>query len=459
MSRGSTHRPSEHFAAIARLSAPIYVAQIAVFANAVADTIFAGHYHVDHLAAIGLGSAIWASLFLPTMGVLQGLSPIIGRCFGAGDFATIGRHLRAGAWLALALSVPMLIVFAFPEGVLQLAQVPAGVRPLTKAYLHALAFGVPALMLARVFYAFAPAAGHPRAVMVMNVGAMAVKLPLSYALVNGAWGFPELGGPGCGVASAVAYWLMLATAIATLWFDPSYRRFQLWNRSWRFDARTLGAILRLGLPIGASILVEVTSFTFMALFLARLGATVSGAQQIVTNLAALLFMLPLSMGIATQVLISQSLGATLTIEARGLALDGMRLAAACASVVCIGVWLARDWIIGGYTNDPGVARIAYQLFPVLLLFHWFDAQQVTVLQALRGYQQTVVPTLIYAFSLWGIGLGVGYLAAFAPWPAIWPNVPLGAIGLWWAQTASLAVAGAALFWEFRRISRPGHVPQ
>ena len=291
----------------------------------------------------------------------------------------------------------------------------------------------------------------------MNVGAMAVKLPLSYALVNGAWGLPELGGPGCGVASAVAYWLMLAMAVVTLRYGRSYSRFHIWNGSWRFDATTLRAILRLGVPIGTSILVEVTSFTFMALFLAKLGATVSGAQQIVTNLAALLFMLPLSMGIATQVLISQALGANQTVEARGLAFDGMRLAALCASVVCIGVWLGRDWIIGGYTSDPGVASIAYQLFPVLLLFHWFDAQQVTALQALRGYQQTVVPTLIYAFSLWGIGVGVGYMFAFAPWPALWPNFPLGAIGFWWAQTASLAVAGAALFWDFRRISRPGHI--
>ena len=129
------------------------------------------------------------------MGILQGLSPIIGRFFGAGDFSAIGRHLRAGAWLALALSIPMMLVFAFPDAALELAQVPAGVRPLTRNYLHALAFGVPALMLARVFYAFAPAAGHPRAVMTMNVVAMTLKLPLSYALVNGAWGLPELGGP------------------------------------------------------------------------------------------------------------------------------------------------------------------------------------------------------------------------------------------------------------------------
>ena len=446
---------TRHFAAITRLSAPIFVAQVAVLANAVADTIITGHYKADHLAAIGLGSAIWASVFIPLMGILQGLSPIIGRHFGAGEPDAIGRQVRAGAWLAVALTVPTVIAFAFPDPILRLAQIPDNVRPLTRAYLQALACGVPALMLARVFYSFAPAVGHPRAVMAINVAALAFKVPLSYAFVHGAWGFPELGGPGCGVASAIIYWLMLALAAASLWYGEAYRRYGVLSGSWRFDGATIAGILRLGGPIGGSILIEVTAFVFMSLFLARLGATVSGAQQIVTNLASLLFMLPLSLGIGTQVLISQSLGAKRPDEARSVALDGMRLTVVCASVICILVWVFRGGIIGLYTNDPGVAAIAFELFPILVVFHWFDSVQCSATQSLRGYRQTLVPMLIYAVALWGIGLGVGYMLAFAPWPTRWFPAPLGATGFWWAQSLSVAVAAIALHWEFGRISRTG----
>ena len=442
-----------HFATIIRLSAPIFVAQIAVMANAVADTIITGHYKADHLAAIGLGSAIWASIFLPLMGILQGLSPIIARHFGAGEPLAIGRQVRAGSWLALALSVPMVIAFTFPDAILRLAQIPDSVRPLTRAYLQALACGVPALMLTRVFYAFAPAVSRPRAVMAINVAALACKIPLSYAFVHGVWGLPELGGPGCGVASAIIYWLMLGLACATLWHGAPFRRYEIRGGSWRFDGHTIAAILRLGVPIGGSILIEVTAFVFMALFLARLGATVSGAQQIAANLAALLFMLPLSLGIGTQVLIGQALGAKRQDAARSVAHDGMRLSIGFASAICVVVWLFRDAIIGAYTSDPGVASIAFELFPILLVFHWFDAIQCSATQSLRGYRQTLVPMLIYAFALWGIGLGLGYVLAFAPWPAWWPATPLGAVGFWWAQTASLAVAAVALHWEFARISR------
>jgi MATE family multidrug resistance protein len=191
----------------------------------------------------------------------------------------------------------------------------------------------------------------------------------------------------------------------------------------------------------------------MALFLARLGATVSGAQQVVSNLAGLLFMLPLSLGIGTQVLISQALGARLPGKARSIAGDGMRLTIGCASAVCLAVWLFRDTIVGLYTSDPAVALIAFELFPILIVFHWFDAVQCSATQSLRGYRQTLVPMLIYAFALWGIGLGVGYLLALTAWPTVWSTLPLGAAGFWWAQAASLAVAAGALCWELARISR------
>ena len=440
------------YRAILRMSAPIFVAQVAVLANGVADTVITGHYKADHLAAIGLGSAIWASVFIPLMGVIQGLSPIIGRHFGAGDARAIGREVRAGVWLASALTIPILLLFAFPDPILELAQIPDTIRPLTRFYLQALAVGVPALMLARVFYAFAPAVSHPRAVMGINLLALVVKVPLSYALVHGRWGLPELGGPGCGVASAIIYWLMLVLAVVSLRYTTQYRRYEVWSGSWRFDPKTLGGILKLGLPIGASIFIEVTAFVFMALFLARLGPTVSGAQQVISNFAALLFMMPLSLGIGTQVLISQALGANRPDRARRTAHDGMRMTSGFATVVCALLWIFREQIVGFYTSDAGVAALCLSLMPMLVLFHWFDAAQCSATQALRGYRQAVIPMVMSAITLWGIGLGLGYVLAFAKLPSIWPTA-YGPQGFWWAQTLSLVVVAVALHWEFRRISR------
>src|SRR5258706_6148980 len=113
---------SAHVAGIIRISAPIFVAQVAVLSNAVADTIITGHYQADHLAGIGLGASIWAAVFIPLMGIVQGLSPIVARHYGANEPLAIGRQLRAGVWARLALSVVIVLAFAFPDWILRSAQ-------------------------------------------------------------------------------------------------------------------------------------------------------------------------------------------------------------------------------------------------------------------------------------------------------------------------------------------------
>ena len=67
--------------------------------------------------------------------------------------------------------------------------------------------------------------------------------------------------------------------------------------------------LHVGIPIGLSTFFEVSSFTLMAIFVARFGSEAVSAHQIVANITSLCYMLPLSIGIASSVLISQCLGA------------------------------------------------------------------------------------------------------------------------------------------------------
>jgi MATE family multidrug resistance protein len=66
--------------------------------------------------------------------------------------------------------------------------------------------------------------------------------------------------------------------------------------------------LQLGVPAGLAIMVEVTSFTLMALFIARQGTTAAAAHQIAANMAAVLYMVPLSLAIATSTRVSYWLG-------------------------------------------------------------------------------------------------------------------------------------------------------
>jgi multidrug resistance protein, MATE family len=212
-------------------------------------------------------------------------------------------------------------------------------------------------------------------------------------------------------------------------------------------------LLKLGLPMGLSYLIEVTSYTFMAVFITHFGTTILAGHQITANLGAVLYMTPLSIGIATSTLVSQALGAQRRDEARTLALHGILLAGCMAVIWMTLVLCFRHQIISAYTPNPQVVAAALPLVTIVAFYHLFDSIQCSTGFVLRAYKITVVPTLIYAVALWGVGLGGGYIAGFNV-PGNLPEGLTGARGFWLANMASLVIAAAALLVYWLRISRP-----
>jgi MATE family multidrug resistance protein len=172
--------------------------------------------------------------------------------------------------------------------------------------------------------------------MLLQMGGLALKVPLSTALVFGlpALGLPALGVAGCGIATCLAMWTQVAVAWTVIRRDPFYAPFRLTGRGpLRPDRKAIWQHLKLGVPTGASVLVEVTGFSFMAIFIARLGATPVAGHQLVTNLVSLMFMMPLAMANATGTLVAQNLGAGRPVDARRIGWHGLAIGCGVAAVV------------------------------------------------------------------------------------------------------------------------------
>ena len=433
---------------IASLAWPVLIGQWAALAYGVLDTAMAGHASPRDLAAVALGASIYTSAFVGLMGVLMALNPVIAHHFGARRDAAIGRAWFQGIWLSFALTALGVTLLGFPDVWLVMSNVDPEVRDGVSGYLRAIAFALPAALIFRSMYAFNTAVSRPKLIMLINLIGLALKAPLNYVLIYGKFGFPELGATGCGVATAIVMWLIIAVGGFIMVRDPFYRRFEIrfsWPR-WA-DQKEL---LRLGIPIGLSHLIEVTSFTFMALLAARLGTSVTGGHQITSNLAALSFMMPMSIAVATSTLVAQALGADDRALARRIAYAGWRLALCGACLVSSVVYFGRTTIVGWYTSDASVAAVAMTLLPVLAVFHLFDAQQAVAGFVLRAYKRTLAPLLTYAVALWGLGLLGGYWIAFHP---VLNDTGLGARGLWLAASLSLALAGIVLFLYLAKVSK------
>jgi MATE family multidrug resistance protein len=443
------------YAEIFRLGWPVFIGQVAVVSNGVIDTIMAGRYSTVDLAGVGVGAAIYFSVFIALMGVLLALTPIASQLYGANRYSEIGEEVRQSTWLALALGVACFALLRYPDPVLALTRLPADVEERARGYLAAISWGVPAALLFRVFYGFSTAVARPRVVMALNLIGLAFKVPLNLVFMYGHWGAPELGGVGCAVSSSVIAWVSCVLAWSWCFLEAAYRRYHVFARwSWP-DAKRLGRIVALGLPIGLTFFIDVTGFTFMALFIARLGAQNSAAHQIAANFAALLFMLPLAVGNAASVLVGHAIGARQFQVARATGLAGLAMGFGCALAIAALVSLSAQRIAAFYTSDAEVMKLAGALLAFVAVYHLFDAIQAVAVNVLRGYKRAVIPMVIYAVALWGVGLGGGYTLGLTAVDLSWLGIPTpwGARGFWLAAIASLALAGSLVTLYFLRVSR------
>ena len=339
---------------IAHLAWPVLVGQVAVLAFGTIDTLLLARQGPTELAALAVGSATYITVFVGLMGVLLAIGPIVGQLFGAGQHLEAGRQAHQGVWLALLLSLGGCALLVWPEPILRWAQAEGAVEASVRGYLATLAFALPAALLFTVYRGFNTAVSRPRAVMRLQLLGLAVKLPLSMALAWGvpAWGVPALGAVGCGLATAIVMWVQCLAAAWTLVRDPFYDRFALLGRGLdRPDVAMLKGQLRLGVPMGAGILIEVTGFTFMAIFIARLGTEAVAGHQITSNLVALLFMVPLSLSNAISTLVAQRLGAQDLEDARRLVWNGLRLTLGLALLLAGGIYLLREPVVALYTRQ------------------------------------------------------------------------------------------------------------
>jgi multidrug resistance protein, MATE family len=433
---------------IVKLGWPVLIAQLAVMINGVIDTVMAGRLSAADLAAVGIGASIYISIFVTLMGVLIALTPVVAQLYGAGRLEEVGEEVRQSVWLGMLLSVVAFVLIYFPDPFLALAQVAPEVEVKTRSYLRSIAWGIPASLMFRVFYSFTTAVSRPRVIMALNLSGLALKIPLNLVFMYGYVGMPALGGPGCAVSSTIISWIAAAAAWTVCRFDGGYRPFGIFARwSWPRWGELL-RLVQIGLPIGFNFLVDVTSFTFMALFIARLGVASSGGHQIAANLTSLIYMMPLAMASATGVLTGQAIGAGDARRARLTGIVGIGIGLACACVVGLLVWLGRDWIAGLYTRDGEVKAVAVTLLAYVAGYHLFDATSAIAVSALRGYKKTVVPMLFNIVALWGIGLGGGYALALGP------SMHLGAPGFWIAGTAGVVTGSVLIVLYFLRVSRP-----
>jgi len=406
----------------------VLAGQLAVVAFGVTDTLIAGRYDSHSLAVLSVSSAIYITVYVALIGVIQALLPLFAELYGAKKFEKIGVIFRQTLYVWLCLSVIGFLILISPYFVLQWTKVPAELQTDIQSYLGLLALALPPALFFRLYSSFNQSIGKPRLVTWLQIGGLVVKIPLSILFVFGFSFIPEMGLMGCALATVIVTFGMALIAIV------------LMKTSWE----QLKQMARLGIPNGFSVLVEVTSFTLMALFIARLGTAAAASHQIAANMTALLYMIPLSFSIAISARVSYWIGSRDFLKMREAIVIGFQLIGLEAILMATVLWVFSSEIALLYAKDPEVADIAAKLLILIGFYHLGDALQTLCFFILRSFKITLVPMLLYSVILWGVGLSGGYMLAYHGFPGISPMQSPHAF--WLMSLSALALVGACLLY-------------
>ena len=439
------------FKVIAKHAGTVLVGQLAVMVFGITDTIVAGRYSDTSLAALSVASAVYVSVFVALMGTLQALLPVWAELHGAGKADEVGPSFRQAFYLCgLTIGLGVLILLS-PGAVLRWTDVPPALRDEAERYLSVLALALAPALLFRMYSTLNQSLGKPLLVTALQLGALLIKIPLSIWFVFGGAGLEPQGVVGCAWATLVVNYSLFAVATWMIRTHPLYQPYKIWQPLEAPRWRQIAGFARLGIPGGLGIMVEVTSFTLMALFIARLGVVSSAGHQIASNLAAVMYMVPLSISIAASSRVSFWRGAGDAVKSLAAIRLGFRMVIITSLILSSALFLTREWLAPLYSTNPAVIAMVVPLLGWVLVFHLFDALQALCVFVLRCFRVTVAPLLVYTVLLWGAGLGGGYLLAYhgvGPWPAQGT-----ASAFWSASTFALGSASLTLLLILRHVVR------
>ena len=427
-----------------RLTLPLLFAQLSQTAMGFVDTVMAGRYASIDLAAVAVGSSLFFPVFLFLLGLQSAVTPLVAQANGRGDEAAVHRSIRLGVTIGFTVGVLLMPLLWSMRPFMVWMGVSAEVIPISARYLFAISWGLP---LGGVFFALkggGDGLARPRLSMFAGFVGLAVNIVANALFIYGRFGLPELGGVGCGWASALSLLVMplcLAWLLARSRLAGTGRLFA----PPRADAPassgpSVRGYLRLGLPLGLALFVECSIFALIALFLARLGSTVVAAHQIALNFTSLLYMLPYSLATALTVRTGFAIGRRRVRRLARIVRTGLGLALAGSTLTCLCIVVFREQIAALYTAEPAVRVLAASLLVYAAFFQPVDALQVNCSGILRGCRDTRVPLVLMLVAYWGIGLPLGYGLGMAGLGGMAP----GPQGFWIGLIVALAAAAALL---------------
>ena len=458
---GSGHKAAwrAELRATLALAWPLILANVTQQIIIATDVLLMGRLGPVQLAAATLALNLTYTFNMFLMGLVTASSPMMATALGQRFNAVrdVRRTFRAGLWLLFA-TLPFYWLLLWHVGMLMRAFGEAEILARQgEMFLRAYMWCTAPWLVFTLLRNFVSALERPRVVFLLSLSGIGINALLSWSLIFGHFGAPALGLVGGGLGSTLTWTILCCALIATAVGDRQFRRFHLFGRWWRADGARVLAMVKLGLPIGVTMALEMGVFALAAYFMGWIGAPAVAAHAVALQCAALTFMVPLGLGEAATVRVGLALGRRDEAAITRAGWTAWVLGVAFMASMALVMWSVPHRLVTLFLADQPrnavTIGLAVSFLKVAAAFQLVDGAQVIGAGMLRGLHDTRWP-LVFAFvGYWIVGLGIGSWLAFA---ADWRG-----LGIWIGLASGLACVAALMLarWLMRArlgLTRPAH---
>ena len=440
----------EHIRQNMRLALPLMIGQLATIGIWTSDTIAMGWIDSSSLAAGALASRFYQPFFFLALGISLAVGPLVAQGIGAGDERQVRRAFRQGMVIAVALGLVTAPLLLFGEQVLVLLGQDPELAAIGQPFLFWSSFGLPFMFLSVVLRQFLISHQRPMPQVIALIIALAANVALNEAFVSGIGPFPAMGLAGIALATTIVYALLCAGLIAYITMIQPFRDSRPFQRLWVMDWAVTARLLRIGVPIGLTIVAEAGMFIAVTFLIGLFGTAALAAAAIANQIAAVTFMIPIAIAQASTVRVGNFAGAAdrANLSRSAGATFWIGIAATAATMAILLIW--PEFLIGLFLTgkDAMFAEVMFLALPMLLLTALFqipDGVQAIAMSVLRGVNDTRIPAIVVITSFWISGVAVGALAGF--------SLGFGPTGVWGGLLLGLSVASLILTMRMMRAMR------
>lgn len=431
---------------IVLLALPLIAGQLSTMSMNLIDVLLAGHLGVQVLGPVAVGTSVWMLAVVAMNGLMMAVPASVAQLDGAGR--------RKSVWSLFIQALALAVIAGVGAGLFTVTLGPLligvmGVTPDLRqgatTFLHAIALAAPAIAILFACKGLSEGLSMTRPSFLFSLLGPVLLAPLGYVLMYGRFGIPPLGVLGAAFATTIVCWIQAISFLFYVVFGARYVGLGRTRMPFRLDREVIRGLLKIGIPMGITLMMEAGLFIATTLVIGRLGERIVATHQIAFSLASLTFMVPLGLSMAITVRVAHAKGRGDLLGVRRAGFSGIGLAFGFQALTATALLLIPEILAGFYTSDPSVIAGAVVLLRLAGLFQISDGVQVAANGALRGLKDTRWPMAVTLFAYWLIGMPVG----------VWLSIAChkGAPGMWIGLLVGLTVAAALLLLRFTKVSR------